>query len=332
MQRMKPATYSLSIVVPLYNEVEVIDELHRRLKATLSQVGHPYEIVLVNDGSRDGTGEKLDRLAHEDETVRVVELSGNSGQTAALAAGFANALGDVIIPMDGDLQHLPEEIPLFLAKVDEGYDIVSGWRQGRKESMVLRLIPSLIANRMMALASGVRLHDFGTTFKAYRRHILERITLYGDFHRFIPALAKPLRARITEVPIEAPARTTGKSKYGFARTFTVFFDILRIRFLLSFLSRPLQFFGTGGFLLIAGGILMGAMLLREKYMLGVSIMADRGPFFIACVFVLLAGMQLLSIGFLGEMFTRLYHEMRPRTYGVRSVKGRGLARADSTTV
>ncbi len=324
MAGMTGTTYSISVVVPLFNEEATLEELHRRLRATLATLGHPFEMVLVNDGSRDRTGAILDALARADASVRVVTLAGNSGQTAALAAGFAHAHGDVIIPMDGDLQHLPEEIPLFLEKIDEGYDIVSGWRRKRQESMLLRRIPSLIANRLIAWASGVQVHDFGTTFKAYRREVLARITLYGDFHRFIPALAKPLRARITEIPIAAPARLTGQSKYGIGRTITVFFDILRIRFLLSFLSRPLQFFGAGGFLLIAGGGVMGLMLLYEKFGMDVAIMSERGPFFIATVFLLLAGLQLLSIGFLGELITRLYHEVRPRGPGIRSVTGGGL--------
>lgn len=323
---VKTGSDSVSVVVPLFNEETCVDELHRRLKAVMDATGRQYELVLVNDGSRDGTLARLERIQQSHGAVKLVDLSRNSGQTAALAAGFANAVGDIVIPMDGDLQHLPEEIPLFLAKVDEGFDIVSGWRQGRKEAVVIRLIPSWIANRMMALLSGIRLHDFGTTFKAYRRDILDRLTLYGDFHRFIPVLAKPLKARMCEVPIAAPARVTGASKYGISRVWNVFFDILRIKFLITFLSRPLSFFGTlGGGLMTVGGV-MGVILIWNKFVNHMSVMAERGPFFIAAVFVLLAGLQLLSIGFLGEMLTRVYHESnRTRIYSVRSVRGRGLS-------
>ena len=316
---------SVSVVVPLFNEEASIEELYSRLSAVLKGVGRPYEMVLVNDGSRDATGSKLFEIGQADDSVKIVELSGNWGQTASLAAGFAHAAGDVIIPMDGDLQHAPEEIPLFLAKIDEGYDIDSGWRQNRKESLLLRRFPSWVANRLMALASGVKLHDFGTTFKAYRREVVDRLCLYGDFHRFVPALAKPLKARVTEIAISAPTRASGQSNYGLRRTFTVFFDILRIRFLLSFLSRPLHFFGSVGIILMSTGVLMGLVLLHDKYARGLAIMTERGPFMMAAIVLLLAGLQMLSIGFLGEMMTRLYHESKPGSvYVVKAVKGQGL--------
>jgi len=317
--------YSISVVVPFFNEESSVSELHSRLSAVLKSTGRPYEMVLVNDGSRDATGDRLAELVAADAGAKVVELSGNWGQTAALAAGFANAAGDVIIAMDGDLQHAPEEIPLFLRKIEEGYDIVSGQRQGRRESLLLRRLPSAAANWLIATVSGVRLHDFGTTFKAYRREVLDRICLYGDFHRFVPALAKPLHARVIEIPISAPARASGASNYGIRRAFTVFFDMLRIRFLMSFLSRPLHFFGSAGFLLIGLGAAMGVFLVYEKYVLKLAVMTERGPFMMTAIFLLLAGMQMLSIGFLGEMMTRLYHETRPGSlYAVKEIKGQGL--------
>jgi len=322
---MRNRDYSISVVVPLFDEEDSVAELHSRLSAVLNDVGRPFEVVFVNDGSHDATADRLADIAHSDSSVKIVELSGNWGQTASLAAGFAHATGDVIIPMDGDLQHAPEEIPLFLNKIEEGYDIVSGRRQGRRESLLFRRIPSAVANWLMALASGVKLHDFGTTFKAYRREVLERICLYGEFHRFVPALAKPLRARVTEIPISAPKRLAGKSSYGIRRTFTVFFDILRIRFLLSFMSRPLHFFGTVGFTLICVGTFMGAVLVYEKYVRHLAVMTERGPFMMAAIFLLLAGIQMLSIGFLGEMMTRLYHETRPGSlYVIKEIRGQGL--------
>jgi glycosyltransferase involved in cell wall biosynthesis len=322
---MTTSKYSLSAVVPFYNEEDVVVELYTRLRDVLSASGHPFEMVFVNDGSSDRTGQELAKIQSSDDHVKLVELMGNRGQTMALAAGFANASGDVVVPMDGDLQHLPEEIPLFLEKIDEGYDIVSGWRQSRKESLILRRIPSIMANRLMAALSGVQIHDFGTTFKAYRKEVLSCVQLYGDFHRFIPALAKPLNASITEVPIAAPARETGKSSYGIMRTFTVFFDILRIKFLVTFVSRPLQFFGTGGFLLVIAGGGLGLVLLTEKLVHHIEIMSERGPLFITTIFLLLAGMQLLSIGFLGEMITRMSHDGGQQVKNaIRRVRGRGL--------
>ena len=322
---MSDEAYSVSVVVPLYNEVACVDELHRRISDTLKQVGRVYEIVFVNDGSTDGTLERLHAIQSDDGCVKVVDLRGNGGQTVALAAGFDHANGGVVIPMDGDLQHLPEEIPLFIDKIDAGYDIVSGWRQHRKEGLLLRRIPSLIANKLIRFASGIAFHDFGTTFKAYRREVIEPITLYGDFHRFIPVFAKPFNVKMTEVPIAAPSRETGRSSYGIGRTWTVFFDVLRIRFLLSFLSRPLQFFGSAGFVMFMAGTVMMLILLKEKYLDSIAIMADRGPFFITAVFLLLAGVQSLSLGFLGEMITRVYHEGRTRTlYSVREIRGRGI--------
>ena len=322
---MNNDTYSISVVVPLYNEEDCVQELYDRITKVMDSINHDYEVVFVNDGSRDGTLKQLFAIQCDDLKVKLIDLMGNHGQTAALAAGFDHAAGDVIIPMDGDLQHLPEEIPLFLEKIDEGYDVVSGWRQKRKESLILRRIPSLVANRLIGFVSGVNVHDFGTTFKAYRREILERITLYGDFHRFIPAFAGRLNAKVTEVKIEAPGRGTGKSSYGFSRTWTVFFDLLRIRFLLSFLSRPLQFFGSGGFVLMGVGVVMVLFLLKEKYLDHIEIMAERGPFIITSVFLLLAGLQLLSLGFLGEMLTRLYHESKAESlYSVKKKLGIGL--------
>ncbi len=320
---------SVSIVVPLYNEEDCVEELHQRLKAVMDATGRRYELVLVNDGSSDGTLGKLSAIQRGDPAVKLVNLAGNSGQTPALAAGFDHAVGDVVIPMDGDLQHLPEEIPLFLEKIDEGYQVVSGWRQKRKESYLIRLVPSLIANKAMSLVSGIPLHDFGTTFKAYRREILDRICLYGQFHRFIPVLAKPLKARMCEIPIAAPARTVGTSKYGIGRTYTVLFDIIRIKFLTSFISRPLQFFGALGFVLVASGGIMSVVLIKDKYLNQMEIMTDRGPFFIATVFLLMAGLQMFSIGFLGEMMTRFHHETgHAKLYSVKSVMGKGLDDAD----
>jgi len=238
----------------------------------------------------------------------VVRLRRNFGQTSALAAGFDHARGEYIIAMDGDLQHDPADIPMFLEKISEGYDIVSGWRKQRIDNLWLRRIPSKCANWLMAKLSGVDIHDFGTTFKAYRREILEQVPLYGELHRFIPALASWHGASICEVPIRNINRERGVSHYGISRTFRVFFDLITIRFLLRYLGRPLHFFGTVGMLGIFGGVGITSWLFLEKFVRHTSIMAQHGPLMIFAAVLLLAGLNLLAIGLLGELQVRHYHE------------------------
>src|SRR5207237_3231437 len=245
-----------SIVVPLHNEQENVTDLYGRLKAVMESNGESFEMVLVDDGSTDRSFHLVREIAAVDSRVTVVKLRRNFGQTSALAAGFDHARGEYIIAMDGDLQHDPADIPLFLEKISDGYDIVSGWRRRRIDNLWLRRIPSRCANLLMAKVSGVDIHDFGTTFKAYRREILEQVPLYGELHRFIPALASWHEASICEVPIRNVHRERGASHYGISRTFRVFFDLITIRFLLRYLSRPLHFFGTFG----AGGILSGSAI------------------------------------------------------------------------
>ena len=242
-----------SIVVPLHNEQENVTDLYARLKSVMEASGETFEMVLVDDGSIDGTFPLLREIAAVDSRVTVVKLRRNFGQTAGLAAGFDHARGEYIIAMDGDLQHDPADIPLFLEKIAEGYDIVSGWRKNRVDNFWLRRIPSRCANWLMAKLSGVDIHDFGTTFKAYRREILGQVPLYGELHRFIPALASWHGASIVEVPIKNVNRERGASHYGISRTFRVFFDLITIRFLLKYLSRPLHFFGTVGMFSIMAG-------------------------------------------------------------------------------
>src|SRR5436305_13602660 len=233
-----------SIVIPLHNEQENVTDLYDRLKAVMETSGHSFEIVFVDDDSSDETFHMLGQIAGVDSRITVVRIRRNFGQTSALAAGFDNALGEYIIAMEGDLQHDPSDIPLFLEKISEGYDIVSGWRKRRLDNFWLRRFPSRCANWLMAKLSGVDIHDFGTTFKAYRRDILEQVPLYGEMHRFIPALASWHGASIIEVPIQTLNRERGASHYGLSRTFRVFFDLITIRFLLKYLGRPLHFFGT----------------------------------------------------------------------------------------
>jgi len=314
-----------SIVVPLHNEQENVTELYDRLKAVMEVNGESFELVLVDDGSRDRTFELLREIAAVDSRVTVVRLRRNFGQTSALAAGFDHAQGEYIIAMDGDLQHDPADIPVFLEKIGEGYDIVSGWRKQRIDNLWLRRIPSRCANWLMAKLSGVDIHDFGTTFKAYRRDILEQVPLYGELHRFIPALASWHGASICEVPIRNVNRERGVSHYGISRTFRVFFDLITIRFLLRYRSRPLHFFGTVGMLSIFAGTGVTAWLFAEKFLRHISVMNEHGPLMIFAAVLLLAGFNMLAIGLLGEMQVRHYHEPTRRApYSVdRVVRAQG---------
>jgi len=297
-----------SIVVPLHNEQDNVTDLYDRLKAVMETTGETFEMVLVDDGSSDGTFALLRQIAAVDSRVTVVKLRRNFGQTAGLAAGFDHARGDYIIAMDGDLQHDPADIPIFIEKIGEGYDIVSGWRKQRMDNFWLRRLPSRIANWLMAKLSGVDIHDFGTTFKAYRREILDQVPLYGELHRFIPALASWHGASIVEVPIRNVNRERGSSHYGLSRTFGVFFDLITIRFLLRYLSRPLHFFGTVGMLSILGGAAAASWLLVEKFLRGADLLVKHGPLMIFAAVLFLAGLNMLAVGLLGEMQVRHYHE------------------------
>jgi glycosyltransferase involved in cell wall biosynthesis len=301
-----------SIVVPLHNEQENVTDLYARLKSVMEANGESFEMILVDDGSIDGTFNLLREIAAVDSRVTVVKLRRNFGQTAGLAAGFDHARGEYVIAMDGDLQHDPADIPMFLEKIAEGYDIVSGWRKNRVDNFWLRRIPSRCANWLMAKLSGVDIHDFGTTFKAYRRDILTQVPLYGEMHRFIPALASWYGASIIEVPIKNVNRERGVSHYGISRTLRVFFDLLTIRFLLKYLSRPLHFFGTIGMVSIMSGFGVATYLGIEKLMHQTDVMTKHGPMMIFAAVLLLAGMNLLAVGLLGEMQVRYYHEPTQR--------------------
>jgi glycosyltransferase involved in cell wall biosynthesis len=297
-----------SIVVPFHNEEENVTQLYARLKSVMEQVGDSFELILVDDGSSDRSYKLLEEIAAVDSRVLVVKLRRNFGQTSALAAGFDNANGEYIIAMDGDLQHDPNEIPAFIEKLEEGYDVVSGWRKERIDNFVMRRIPSRCANWLMAKLSEVDIHDFGTTYKAYRREIIHNIPLYGEMHRFIPALAAWYGASICEIPIKNVMRERGKSHYGIGRTFRVFFDLLTIRFLLKHMSRPLHFFGGFGSLGIVTGTLFSIYLLISKLIHPhQNVMDEHGPLFVVAAVLIVAGIQMLAIGLLGELQVRHYH-------------------------
>ena len=310
-----------SIVVPLLNEEENVALLYTRLKQVMEQVGDSFELVLVDDGSSDRTYKRMEEIAAVDSRVLIIKLRRNFGQTSALAAGFDHATGEFILAMDGDLQHNPSEIPFFLEKLEEGYDVVSGWRTKRIDNFIMRRIPSRCANWLMAKLSGVPIHDFGTTFKAYRREVIQNIPLYGEMHRFIPALASWFGASICEVPISNVKREHGKSHYGIERTFGVFFDLLTIRFLLKYMNRPMHFFGGFGALSILAGSCMAAILLGIKFLNPqTSVMHDHGPLFVIGSVLIVAGIQLLAIGLLGELLVRLFYAGRQSTpYSIESM-------------
>ncbi len=307
-----------SIVVPFHNEEENVTALYARLKQVMEQVGDSFELVLVDDGSTDRTYKLLEEIAAVDSRVLLIKLRRNFGQTSALAAGFDHATGEFVLAMDGDLQHDPNDIPAFLEKLDEGYDVVSGWRKNRTDNVVMRRIPSACANWIMARLSGVPIHDFGTTFKAYRREVIQNIPLYGEMHRFIPALASWYGATICEIPIRSVNRERGKSHYGLGRTFRVIFDLITIRFLLRYMGRPLHFFGGFGILGMFTGSVMAAVLLGEKLIHPeTSLMHSHGPMFVIASVLIVAGVQLLALGLLGELQVRHYYSSQhPASYTV----------------
>jgi glycosyltransferase involved in cell wall biosynthesis len=328
-----PAVPRFSIVVPFHNEAENVTELYLRLKTVMEATGEGFEFVFVDDGSRDSTYPLLREIAAVDSRVVVVKLRRNFGQTSALAAGFDHARGDYVIAMDGDLQHDPADIPRFLDKLAEGYDVVSGWRRQRVDNFWLRRLPSRCANWIMARLSGVRIHDFGTTFKAYRRDVLHQVPLYGELHRFIPALAAALGASVCEVPIRNVNRQRGNSHYGLGRTIRVFFDLITIRFLLRYLSRPLHFFGSVGMVaLLTGGSIATYLAVRKLMDMNWDIVQAHGPLMLFAAVLILGGVQLLAIGLLGELQVRHYHASTQRApYSVETVLHDGQNRQSAVS-
>jgi glycosyltransferase involved in cell wall biosynthesis len=296
-----------SVVVPLYNEQDNVMPLYTRLTAVMENTESSYELIFIDDGSIDATFRLLSEISSVDQRVVVLRLRRNFGQTAALAAGFDHATGDYVIAMDGDLQDQPEDIPRLLEKLKEGYDIVSGWRT-REENLLLRRIPSRCANWLMAKLSGVPIHDFGTTFKVYRRDLLVQVPLYAQFHRFIPALASSFSASICEVPVEQKRRTSGKSHYGIGRIFPVLLDLITIRFLLQYLTRPMHLFGSLGLVGISCGLVLAGILAYVKFVHQVAILEHHGPALLFASVLFLGGIQLLAIGLLGELQVRHYHQ------------------------
>ena len=309
MRQPNGAPPRFSVVVPFHDEEDSVRELHQRLSGVMTGRYEPVEFVYVDDQSRDATPQILSQIAAEDPRVNVVRLKRNYGQTTALAAGFDFATGDVIISMDGDLQHDPDDIPTLLETFESAdCDIVSGWRKKRVDNFFLRRIPSRTANWLMSKLSGVDIHDFGTTFKVYRRETIKDVHLYGEMHRFIPALAAWNGAKVVEVPIRNIVRPGGKSHYGISRTLRVFFDIITIRFLLRYTTRPLHFFGPPGLLGIFSGGAILAWLFVDKVFLHVPIFVEHGPLLVLAMMLPLFGVQLLAVGLVGELLMRTHFD------------------------
>lgn len=306
----------ISVVVPVLNEEESLPHLHQKLTETLAGSGYSYEIVFVDDGSTDRSFEIMCRLQREDPCLRVVRFRRNYGQTAAFTAGFDRARGDVVITIDADLQNDPADIPALMAKMAEGYDVVSGWRVDRKDRFLDRRLPSILANRLIGWSTGVRIHDYGCSLKAYRREVLADVRLYGDLHRFIPALASAAGARVTEIPVRHHPRRYGKAKYGLSRTFKVILDILAVRFLMSFATRPMQIFGLLGLASFVVGTAMLAYLAVVRLFL-LQPIADR-PLTLLGILLTMLGVQLVTTGLLAEIVTRTWYESQgKRIYTVR---------------
>lgn len=309
----------ISVVIPVYNEEQNIAPCLKELMQVLSPLGEAFELIFVDDGSRDGTKEELARVADGNQHVRLVEFRRNFGQTAAMAAGFDHARYDYVVPIDGDLQNDPAEIPKMIAKLDEGYDLVAGWRRDRKDTYISRKLPSLIANRLISWATNVKLHDYGCTLKAMRREVAQGIKLYGEMHRFIPALAAEYGAKICEIPVNHRPRVFGTSKYGISRTIRVILDLMTVKFLLGYSKRPIHLFGPIGLIASFSGALILGWLAIERLFLSQPL-ANR-PILLLGALLLLVGIQFLVFGLLAEVLARTYYESQAKpTYVVRKVR------------
>jgi glycosyltransferase involved in cell wall biosynthesis len=303
---VKGFTVDLSIVVPIYNEEGNIPGLHAGIRAALADFPLEYEVILVDDGSIDNSYPILTKIAREDRRVKVIRLRRNFGQTAAMAAGFDAATGRVLVPMDGDMQNDPADIPRLMEKIQEGYDVVSGWRKDRMDTFLNRKLPSVIANFVISLMTGIKLHDYGCTLKAYRCEIIEGINLYGEMHRFVPALASQVGARMTEIPVNHRHRLHGKSKYGISRTMRVILDLLTVKFLLAYSTKPIQLFGKWGIYTLLAAFLSGGATLYMKFFEHTNM--NRNPLLILTAFLLFMGIQFIVLGLLGELNARTYYE------------------------
>lgn len=325
----------LSIIVPVYNETESLSPLHQGIQQALGQLPLDWEVVYVDDGSADGSLQVLEGLTAADpQHVTIVVLRRNFGQTAAIAAGIDHADGDVIVLMDADLQNDPADIPMMLGKIEEGYDVVSGWRMNRQDKFLTRILPSRIANSLVSIVSGVHLHDYGCTLKAYRREVLAGFRLYGEMHRFIPAYASQVGAKIIEVPVHHHARKFGKTKYGIGRTVKVILDLFTVKFLLDYANKPIYLFGGTGVVLFVLSLIVLVYLVIMRLVAGEHLI--RSPLLQMSVMLFILGFQSILMGLVAELLVRTYHESQHKpTYTVRRViNGKGapvVTRADYTS-
>ncbi|MBM4262343.1 MAG: glycosyltransferase family 2 protein [Deltaproteobacteria bacterium] len=312
----------LSIVIPVYNEEENVEPLIREITEALQPLGKSYEIIAVDDGSQDATFDMLSKIHHAEKRLKVVRLKRNFGQTAAMAAGLAHARGDVVIMMDGDGQNDPADIPALLAELDKGFDLVAGWRHKRQDAFLNRRLPSMIANGLISMTTKVQLHDYGCTLKGMTREVARDLKLYGEMHRFIPAIAYERGARVAELKVNHRPRLRGKSKYGITRTLRVVLDLLTVKFLISYSTRPSHVFGPIGVISGLAGFALAISLTLEKLIYGANI-GDR-PLLLLAILLIFIGFQFVTMGLLGEMLARTYHESQGKpVYAVREVLGEG---------
>jgi glycosyltransferase involved in cell wall biosynthesis len=322
-----PDKIDVSIVLPVKNEEESLRELHSKLTDVLNKLGCEYEIIAIDDGSTDSSFNVLKELSQSDPRLKAIKFRRNFGQTAALSAGFHHAKGDVIITMDSDLQNDPADIPRLLEKINEGYDVVSGWRADRKDKFISRRIPSILANKLIVKMTGVNIHDFGCTLKAYRKDVVDNINLYGEMHRFIPALAKWVGAEITEIKVQHHVRKHGKSNYGISRTTRVFLDLMTVKFLLSYSTKPMRPFGImglgSGFLgfLICLYLSIGKVFFPSE----ATSLTRRMPMLLLGILLILVGIQFLTMGLLAEIMIRTYYESQSKPiYHIKEIAGKNL--------
>ena len=308
----------LSIIIPIYNERESIGKLYDNLNGALSGMNLKYEVLLIDDGSIDGTFDELLKVHRKNKLFKIIRFRKNFGQTSAISAGFSYAEGEVVVTLDADLQNDPRDIPVLLEKLNEGYDIVSGWRKNRKDKAVTRRFPSIVANKIISKLTRVNLHDYGCTLKAYRKEVVKNIDLYGEMHRYIPAIASWMGVKVAEVPVRHYSRKYGKSKYGVSRTIKVILDIITVKFLLSYSQSPIQMFGLLGLFSGIVGFIVTAYLIIMRIFFNQSL-ADR-PLFILSIFMIFIGVQLITIGLLAEVLIRVYHKVQDRsTYVIKDI-------------
>ncbi len=316
----------ISVVLPVYNEEESIIDMHRELDEVMSvmakEQGKTYEILFVNDGSSDLTMNKLEEIQQADPNSVIVDFRRNFGQTAAMAAGFDLARGEIVVTLDADRQNDPRDIPMLIEELEKGYDLVSGWRHQRQDGYWLRLLPSKIANKLISFTTDVKIHDYGCSLKAFRWDLVKQLSMYGEMHRFIPALASWVGVRISEVKVNHRAREAGTSKYGISRTFRVILDLVTVKFLIKYSSRPIHFFGSIGLISTAMGLLLGLVLTFQKLFLDMGL-SDR-PMLLLAVLLIFIGLQFVTVGLVAEMVTRTYHEAKDNKpiYTIRSIMGR----------